>query len=280
MQPKRKERDNNGQSGMIVVETLISFTMFVIVVCLIIYLINIFTIHNRIQFAINSAAQEISSYSYLYQVTGLRSAAQEVSSDGSSYVSSLDETAEQIVETLNKVQTLSSDFDGVSSSISELEVSSDSISNVQSALSTLVSDAQSTGSSISSSVSSLKTLLSNPSDLVVGLIYLGADGLSYTAGKLIGTVLAEALTEKYLENGDVSANVYLKSYGITDGYSGLDFSGSTVFCDDDNRMIDIVVEYDIDLSFAQLFIEDAKLHVVQRVTVPGWVDGDGGELPD
>ena len=37
-----------------------------------------------------------------------------------------------------------------------------------------------------------------------------------------------------------------------------------------------VVEYDLDIYFFKLFLKDPSIHVVQRVTVPAWLDGDGG----
>ena len=54
----------------------------------------------------------------------------------------------------------------------------------------------------------------------------------------------------------------------------MDFSGSTMYCDEDKKMIDFVVQYDIDMSFIR-FVVPKDIHVVQRVTVPAWLDGDG-----
>ncbi len=67
-----KQKEN--ESGMMVVEAVLSFTVFIMVVSAIVYLITIFTLHNKVQFAINSAAHEMASYTYLYQASGLRDA--------------------------------------------------------------------------------------------------------------------------------------------------------------------------------------------------------------
>ena len=40
-------------------------------------------------------------------------------------------------------------------------------------------------------------------------------------------------------------------------------------------MIDLVVEYDIEVYFFKLFRKDPTIHVVQRCEVPAWMDGDG-----
>ena len=47
-----------------------------------------------------------------------------------------------------------------------------------------------------------------------------------------------------------------------------------MYCDKDKKMIDFVVQYDIDMSFIR-FVMPKDIHVVQRVTVPAWLDGDG-----
>ena len=61
---------------------------------------------------------------------------------------------------------------------------------------------------------------------------------------------------------------------MKDGMNGLDFGESEFFKGAGNS-IKIVVEYDIKLYFWGLFLKDNSLHVVQRVDIPAWLDGDG-----
>ena len=42
-------------------------------------------------------------------------------------------------------------------------------------------------------------------------------------------------------------------------------------------MIDIIVQYDVDMGFLR-FVVPKDVHVVQRVTVAGWLDGDGTKV--
>ena len=67
---------------------------------------------------------------------------------------------------------------------------------------------------------------------------------------------------------------YLLGYDVKDGMNGLDFGESEFFKGAGNS-IKIVVEYDIKLYFWGLFLKDNSLHVVQRVDIPAWLDGDG-----
>lgn len=274
----KKEQCDFGQkgkreSGMMVVEALISFTIFVMVIAAIVYLITIFTLHNRIQFAINSTAHELASYSYVYQALGVRSAGKTMEGDGAKYTGAIDDTAEQLVDTWNQIENLQGSASGVQSSIENL-----SPSEIQNAVKNFSQDAKDTVDSAKESVTKVKSLLSNPNDLLVGIIYMAADAAAIEAKSAFATFAAEGITEKYLAVGETSADDYLKSMGVAEGYEGLDFSGSTMFCDPDRRLIDIVVEYDIDLKLIQLLVPEAKLHMTQRVTVAGWLGGDDRTL--
>ena len=63
--------------------------------------------------------------------------------------------------------------------------------------------------------------------------------------------------------------------GVVNGMAGLKYDKSSLFSDDNLKMIDIVVEYDLEVYFFKLFKKDPTVHVVQRCTLPGWLDGDG-----
>lgn len=254
-----KQKEN--ESGMMVVEAVLSFTVFIMVVSAIVYLITIFTLHNKVQFAINSAAHELASYTYLYQATGLRDADQKIKDDGEKYVGAIDDAANQIADTLNKIETLQSD----AQNIQPLDPS-----QIQKTL----GDLQAAGVSAKESVNKIAGLVSNPNDLMVGVIYMAFDAVNVGAKSLFANAAATIAVKKYLVQGNKDADAYLRAMGVKDGYAGLDFSKSSMFCDADHKLIDIVVEYDVDLSFVKLLIPSAELHMVQRVTIPGWLGGD------
>jgi len=279
IQRKKREKELHSQEGMIVVEAVISFSIFVIVTLVIVYLINIFTVHNKIQFAINSAAHEIASYSYLYQALGLRDANQQITQDGDPYASKVDNTVTQVADSMNQIQELYSNFGSTVSSIQNVELNSASITNAYNQCTQLKQSAGSTVNSVKKSAADLKSLFSDGNGLLAGIIYLAASEADYAVKNLIGAAAATGLTQKYLKTMEQSADDYLKGYGVVDGYDGLDFSGSTIFCDSDMRVIDIVVEYDLDLQFAKILIPQATLHVIQRVSVPAWLNGDGQTVP-
>lgn len=249
------------ESGMMVVEAVLSFTVFIMVVSAIVYLITIFTLHNKVQYAINAAAHELSAYTYLYQALGVRDADRQITSDGSKYVGAIDDTANQIADTFNKIETLKGDASEIS------ELNPDHIQKT-------INDLKAAGSSGKESINKVKNLVSNPNDLLVGVIYMAFSAAETALKSVFASAASAVMVKKYLEQGDKDADAYLKSMGVKDGYDGLDFSQSTMFCDKDYKLIDIVVEYDVDLSFLRLLIPEGRLHMVQRATVSGWLGGD------
>lgn len=255
------EKYKKGESGMMVVEAVLSFTVFIMVVSAIVYLTTIFTLHNKVQFAINAAAHELAAYTYLYQASGLRDADRQIASDGARYVGAIDDTANQIADTLNRIEALKGD----AGTISELNPE-----HIQQT----IGDLEAAGESGKESVSRITSLVSNPNDLMVGVIYMAFSAADAALKNIFASAASTIAVRKYLEQGDKDADAYLKSMGVKDGYAGLDFSNATMFCDDDNKLIDIVVQYDVDMSFVKILIPKAKLHMVQRVTVAGWLGGD------
>lgn len=273
----KKGKEENKESGMMTVEVCMAFTVFIMAIVFIIMLINIYTLHNRIQFAINSAAHEMASYSYIYEALGVRGAESTVKADGAPYTENIDIAAADVVDTLNKINTLQSDSNGLLTTING-NYSLDTVSEIKQQMQMIQSDVQETGTAVNQASASISNLLSDPQATFAGIVYLGIDAGIYGIHNVAGSVLATLLTRKYLISGDKTADEYLEKYGVTEGYDGLDFTGSSLFNDTGDTqqvMVDIVVQYDVDLSFIALVLPASKIHVVQRVSVPAWLNGDG-----
>ena len=258
------------ERGMIVVEATLSLTVFVVVLGAIIMLTNLFTIHNKIQYAITQAAAEIASYGYLYDAFNLRAADQQVNADGASQAGAVDDTVTQVIESIDALQQLYGSGQAL--------VSGDA-GSMDTAMNTLAQQTQGTYDSVKAAAEQISGLFENPQDLITGLIYMGVNRVGEFAKSAIAAGAGRLLTEKYLDMSYVtedgrSADAYLRSYGVADGWDGLDFSKSTVFCDPDYRMVDLIVEYDVEMPMLNLLGISPTIHVVQRTSVPAWT-GDG-----
>ena len=67
-------RKRKREAGMITVEGVLSLVPFIIVILGIISFINIFAVHNKIQYALYQIGSELSCYTYFYQALGVRAA--------------------------------------------------------------------------------------------------------------------------------------------------------------------------------------------------------------
>lgn len=289
---------------MIVVETVISFTVFLVTIFSIVYFINMLILHNKIQFAVNSAAHELAGYTYLYAAFGGRDASRAISSDNAGNTAMIDNAAgsayssyKKVIQAAGSVQSAAGetvDFltqlqgfgetegSGEDSGVDleqlaqQLEDMGNKAAQTGQAIQGAVEDVGNAADQVKDTADQIKGMMQNKEGVISGLAFIALEGVEYKTKNLMGMGAAWLMTRGYLKQGSLNADEFLRSYGVRDGYGGLDFSGTTIFCDSDFRMIDIVVEYDVEPGFVRLILPDTvKLHMVNRVTIPAWLDGDG-----
>lgn len=261
MEPEKKK-----EHGMITVEAVLSLVPFIIAILGIISFTNIFAVHNKIQYALYQMGNELSCYTYFYQALGLRTADLGLKSDIDKQTAKLDGAIEDLNQFITQIGTF--------------EDSLNQVGNGGGSLGQLKEQGQGVISQGGQAAGSVRDLASDPKAILNGFIYLGIEKAEGAAKTLLLEIISDGLLKVYLDEsfaGDhaMSADQYLKYYGVRDGMNGLDFSKSEMFNDKDYRMIDIVVEYDVEVYILKLFLKDPTIHVVQRCAVPAWLDGDG-----
>lgn len=245
-----RNKDTNREKGMMTVEAVLSLVPFIMVVLGIISFINIFMVHNKVQYAMFQAGSELTAYTYFYEALGLRSADMDLGEDIDKETVEIDATIKETTEFIGQLESLSTD--------------------------TITDTIESGKEAVDAGV----TLVSDPQDLLRNLVYYGIEKGEDALKSWILDTIASALVPTYLEStfspsNPMTADEYLKNAGVVNGVKGLDFSESQFFEDDEYKMIDIVAEYDLEISFFELFIKKPIVHVVQRCAVPAWLDGDG-----
>lgn len=296
-------RKENGEKGMIVVETTISFTIFITMIFSIIYITNMLILHDRVQTALNSAAHELSSYTYLYAAFGGRDAERTIQKDGAENTGKIDDVsssayssyqkvikakgsveaaAGEAVGLLNELQDFGGNVSAAGEDGVDMNVLEQQFQNVRqrgesaaAAAGGAAGDVTDAAGQVKDTAGKVRALVQNKESLISGLAYMGLEAAEYGTKNLLGTGAAYLMTSGYLKQGNQSADEFLKNYGVREGYAGIDFSGSTLFCDKDFRMIDLVAEYDVEVDFIRLLIPNFKMHMVNRVSLPAWLDGDG-----
>ena len=266
------KRAHSHEKGMITVEAILSLVPFILVILGIISFINIFMVHNKVQYAMYQAGNELTAYTYFYQALGLRDADLGLKADIDRETAELDDTIAKTTDFLDQLDTLTGSAKKVGSGdLGELE--------------NTMNQAQGTVQAGQAALSSGWELISDPQDLLRNLVYYGIEAGETALKGWLMEVISRSMLPAYLDSSfspsnPMNADQYLKSFGIVNGVKGLDFSNSTAFTDEDYRMLDLVVEYDMEIFYFKLFFKNPAVHVVQRCSIPAWLDGDGVHYED
>jgi len=271
---RAKEKSEN---GMITVEAVLSMLPFILVIMGIISLINIFMIHNKIQYAIYQVGNELSAYTYVYQAMGIREADLKNKGIADKETEELDKTIADTTAFLDQLSSLKSSAGDLKSDVTEWK-----FSELETDIKDLKDEAGKSYEAGKTALESGKILISDPMDLMRNLVFYGIENIEKAAKSALLAGIADSMIDKYLVKSaggyTMSADNYLMAAGVMyNEKTGklLDFSKSELFSDAEFRMIDIVVEYDVSVFFLELFFENPRVHIVQRCAVPAWLDGDG-----
>lgn len=266
-----KRADANNESGMITVEAVLSLVPFIMVILGIISFINIFMVHNKIQYAMYQMGSELASYTYFYQALGLRDADFVLKGDADRETEEIDATIEDVNVFLDQLGSLEGSVENVGNNGAE---------NVGKDFENVLDEGEKTVDAAKKALESGQVLISDPQDLMRNVVYFGIENLERETKSILLAAVASEMIKGYLDTSftttnRMTADQYLRAAGVKDGVDGLDFGNSELFSDSELRMIDIVVEYDVEVYFFKLFKKDPTIHVVQRCAVPAWLDGDG-----
>ena len=257
--------DSAGKSekGMMTVEAVLSLVPFIMVILGIISFINIFMVHNRIQYAMYQIGNELSAYTYLYQATGLRNADKTIEEAAAGPR----ETVQQVVDFVGQIEETRGSVENWEQSGPE-----DIVGNTDE----VIENGRELVDQAKALAPAAKKYLNNPTGILWDAFSLGLDAAaegvkSVALGGIANGMMGTYLDMSYSEANPMNADEYLKFFGV----KSMNFNESSLFADADCKIIDIVVEYDIEVYILKLFLKDPTIHVVQRVVVPAWLDGDG-----
>lgn len=152
------------QRGALTIEASISYSIFMMIVVTFLYIMRIVYAYGLIQHAVAQTAKELSMYSYLYQVTGMNDAYQDIKNSTSGRKDQFNTDAGEIVKLYENLQ---------SGNYGELEYNGtlnpkDILKNIGSAMLSEASDEANT---------QLITLVARP--MMAG--YIGADSSEQSA---------------------------------------------------------------------------------------------------
>jgi len=251
---KTMQMDDDG--GYIVVETVGAFIPFLFMVVAILSLVNIVTLQARMHYALTQAANTLAMYSYALEVTGIANG-----------LSTLDNKADKVSREANAMRN---DVEGVLSGIESFSDISGAAGHGEAA----VTRAFDWG----------EEAAGNPKEVLQKLMNYG---LNEVRGQLFEE-LARPLVGRYLANGEMTGDQYLRSVGVvnsSNGQAGLDAiefhkwgnlgMGNSAVVDKDGN-VKLVAHYEIKYTFGVLPLPfEPTLRITQTAITRAWLNGSG-----
>jgi len=264
-----KFKKNN--KGSLTVEAALVLPLFICVILSFALFIKIVYTQSIIQHAINETANELATYSYLYSVSG----AQKLHDEKNDYLDEKSSTAkEDINSVVDGIGTLSNakevienkdkdtknmDFEKLSSDIDEIkDLSKEGIANAKNIK------------------EKLENAIKDPKEQIISFASLLAEGAFEDLKGALAAPVIKLMCKKHIANEEIDADRRLKSLGIVNGLSGLDFSETKILYDKEN--IDIIVRYKVESGLPINFLPN--LYFIQRANVRAWLDGDSQKPGD
>ena len=242
------------EKGAIVVEATISLTAFIFAIFTILSIVNICFIQAKISIALNTAAKEISQYSYLYYALG-------VDNLESKFSEGTADSKQLAKDTIDGVGTFMSSLSGAATSVESGDFDN------------MVAELEKGTTSVESLVTKYSEKLKNdPKGFILGMGKMAANDLVGKGKALLAQVLAKTFMEKNLMSspGD-DADAYLKRYRVVDGMDGLDFRYTSFLADGKSDEIQLVVTYKI--RVIQLLNFEYDFTIRQCCKTTAWDNG-------
>ncbi|AEV68360.1 TadE/TadG family type IV pilus assembly protein [Acetivibrio clariflavus] len=252
--------------GALTVEAAIVMPLFICVVLSFALFIKIVYTQNIIQHAINETANELAVYSYLYSVSGLQKLHDDAKDKLEENSKPAEEQINSIVDALNTLNNTkkavkqgsenlkNKDFEELKSDLEDIK--------------DLSKEALSKGKDVKEK---LESALKNPKEQVIAYASLLANGAFEDLKGELAAPVVRLMCKKHIGSDEIDADKRLKSLGVVNGLSGLDFSETKIL--NDKKNIDIIVRYKVESGLPINFLPD--LYFIQRAKVRAWLNGDG-----
>ncbi len=258
------------EKGAIVVETTMSLTFFIFAMLMILSITNICLAQSKIGTALNSAAIELSEYSYLYKLTGLAEKHKEWAEKGS-------EANEQIGNVANGVSELYSSVSSIAETGNHVDMSD--FSSVMDTYNSVKDNVGQASASFNQIKETMEEIADDPKAFILGVGALIGTEAWNRGNTWVSGMLGKAFMKKHLtDEKDGSCEDYLKWLRIipqNGSYlDSLNFSQSKVF-ENGVENIDLVVTYKIRVISLLGIKKDFRF--TQRAQTKGWFGNSGGE---
>ena len=255
------------------IEAIVSFTGFLFVIFTILGVVNICRAQMLISNAVDTAAKELTQYSYFYEMSGL-----------SKFKGAVDGQAEIGANNLNDVigtvdtfaSTVGNAYDKSAQHKTNIEnaVTDFDVDGLQKEILSVGTDIELIDGSIQSMEASFSSVAANPLVYMKSIVAVaGSEFIDTSVSHVIAAPLSKALFTKHFGKNATEANKELEKLGVVGGLDGMNFKMSTLFAKESPKDIHIVVYYKLKLVQA---LDWATLEVPMCKESIGhaWLGGD------
>lgn len=257
------------KNGSLTLEAAISLPIFMCVFLTIAFFMRVVYIQNNVQYALNGAANELATYSYLYSVSGFQELNDSISGEMNKYGERASNRTKQLLEAFDAMgDNLQNAVDSVEGGLKTGDLKK--LENLEE----LYNQSKISAGTVKNVLNDVKN---DPKMEFVSIasLFLGA-GYENIKGELseplIKFFMAKYIDNKIINSGGIPG-AYIEVKNGDDPLKAFDFK-SRLFTD--NKSIDIVVRYEIKTALPINIIPEIPME--QRVTVRGWLDGDASVL--
>ena len=243
---------NRAEEGHIAVETIGTFVPLVLLMISILSLVNIVAVQARMHYALTQAANTLSMYCYTLEVLGVADSLAGIGSDASRARTEAGAMLGDVSSVINGIESMSGNGNA--------------------------------GGGANRPHSIAEEAAGDPMSVLNLLLNYGIDELR----NQVFEEIARPLVGRFLANGDMSGDAYLRRSGVVNtntgsrGLDALEFfqwgnmgSGNSVLIDGSGN-VKLTVEYEIDYTFGALPLPfGPTLRVTQTAITKAWLKGSG-----
>lgn len=285
---KVKEKKVNREKGAIVVDATISLTAFVFAIFAILSIVDIAFVQAKMGVALNTAAKEVSQYSYLYYKFNLNTYRSELSKsaeesrelinrtiDGigevSNVLSDVSDTVGEVKQGVNQASQAINQSQNVSQSIDALKQAGNTIDSID--FDGLATEVEQAGKTVDSLVTEYADAICNdPKQFVLGMGKFALSSATEGGVSLLGKVMGKAFMKKNLKAfSDDDPDAFLKRHRVVNGIDGLKFDYTTLMAYGNTDDVILVVTYEVQV--VRVFNIDFKFKFRQCAKTKAWGNG-------
>jgi Flp pilus assembly protein TadG len=258
------KRRNAKTAGTATVEAALILPMVMLAILAVLSIIRITGTYERMQHALNQVAEDLSQYSYLYAISGLKE-------QHDTLVDNVTAAQDELLQQQEAVSTFYQSIRSVAGNVGSF-----GDSNAFDAFLDTLTGLDNVNSSLDTLTEQVESVLEDPMGEVrlIGLA-LSDTLLGETKTALLGVIAKSMLKGRLSNDLNIPAREIEERLRLTDGIQTLDFSASTFF--EDKETIDLILEYTVKPMPDFFFLPEIRLR--NRACVLAWTWGVDRQAP-